>query len=162
MLNFCVSILIATFLLLFPHGADRVFVGRPCQCVFFPFFSLLFLIPLNKSRLFSQTLLRVRVWIPSQIIPEWLEEECLGYLMAGQQKGPRAALLVFSLFRLDHILVMGRTINGHALMPKAPPPLLSVHPDGSLSGDVLMKIAPLICWPSFLPPQANDRLVYLL
>lgn len=32
-------------------------------------------------------------------------------------------------------------------------------PDGSLSGDVLMEMAPLIFWPSFLPPHENDRLV---
>lgn len=76
----------------------------------------------NKSRLFSRALLCVHVWIPSQIIPEWLKGGCLRYVMAGQQKGPLAASLFFSLFRLDHILVMGRTINGRALMPKAAPP----------------------------------------
>lgn len=46
----------------------------------------------------------------------------LRYLMAGQQKKP-APLLPFC--RLDHILVMGRTINGRASTPKAAPTLLS-------------------------------------
>lgn len=71
-----------------------------------------------------------------------------------------ARLLHFSsslllLLRLYHILVMGRTINGHTLMSKAATPLfpclplhprlllLSVDPDGSLFGDALIKIAPL-------------------
>lgn len=38
-------------------------------------FSFFFLLipPLNKSQLLSRALLRVRVWIPSQIIPERLK-----------------------------------------------------------------------------------------
>lgn len=177
MLNFCVSILIATFLLLFPHGADTVFVQRPCRCVFFPsFFSLFYF---NSTKQISPFLCRaslcVHVWIFSQIIPEWLKGGGVGWVFViwwwGSRKSPpaRSVASLLPFCRLDHILVMGRTINGHASTPKAAPTLLSHLLFFSfqwIQMDLYLAMywwkSLLICWPLFLPLQANDRVVYLL